>query len=176
MLLKPTRSAEEKEVEGTLLSSFSSYKSSGRDKGDIAVMIARDYMFLKQQHQPPARAQAQPQAQPLRPAPAASNSGFYHGNQAVVAQPYGAQQVGMDASSHSLPPQGLHQQHQQPVAMDASNHSVVALNQQVAESNDHLHQAQGGMPEVSNHSHIQLGHPPSAMHPAASYPGSNTQG
>ena len=49
MLLKPTPSTDELEQRGTLLSSFASYLSSGRSKIDIAVMIARDYMFLKQQ-------------------------------------------------------------------------------------------------------------------------------
>lgn len=51
MLLKPTRTEEEKEIEGTLLSSYTSYLSSGRSKQDITLMIARDFMFLKQQHQ-----------------------------------------------------------------------------------------------------------------------------
>lgn len=52
MLLKPTPSNDELEQRGTLLSSFASYLSSGRSKVDISVMIARDYMFLKQQAKP----------------------------------------------------------------------------------------------------------------------------
>lgn len=48
MLLKPTRSPEDQEIVRTLLSSYSSYVSSGRHRSDIAVMIARDFIFLKQ--------------------------------------------------------------------------------------------------------------------------------
>jgi len=64
MLLKPTSSPEEAEQQSTLLSSYGSYLSSGRAKNDIAVMIARDYMFLKQQNQP-VQHQPSPQLQSL---------------------------------------------------------------------------------------------------------------
>jgi hypothetical protein len=62
-LLKPSPTPEEAEQQGTLLSSYSSYMSSGRAKNEIAVMIARDYMFLKQQ------SQSQSQSQPPQPSP-----------------------------------------------------------------------------------------------------------
>lgn len=66
MLLKPTPSPEEAEQQGTLLSSYSSYMSSGRAKNDdVAVMIARDYMFLKQQHQTQPQPQPSPQLQAI---------------------------------------------------------------------------------------------------------------
>ena len=63
MLLKPSPSREEAEQQATLLSSFTSYQSSGRGKNDIAVMIARDYMFLKQQQQ--TQAHPSPQLQSI---------------------------------------------------------------------------------------------------------------
>ena len=62
-LLKPSPTPDEAEQQGTLLSSYSSYMSSGRAKNDIAVMIARDYMFLKQQSQ--SQPQPSPQLQSL---------------------------------------------------------------------------------------------------------------
>jgi hypothetical protein len=60
MLLRPSKVPEEEDIVRTMLGSFSSYSSGGRAKSDIAVMLARDYMFLAQQ--PP-----QPQQQQLAP-------------------------------------------------------------------------------------------------------------
>jgi hypothetical protein len=118
MLLKPTRTSEEKELEGTLLSSYSSYKSSGRDNSDIAVMIARDFMFLQQQHQP----QVQPQAQPLHSGPPQAGGNFYQ------APPQ--QQGSMDASNHSVIGLGR-QPHVDTTGQrgipDVSNHSHIQL-------------------------------------------------
>jgi hypothetical protein len=56
LLLRPSRTVEEDELTRTILDSFSSYTAGGRARGDIAVMLARDYMFLGQQQQ-----QQQPQ-------------------------------------------------------------------------------------------------------------------
>lgn len=66
MLLKPSPTNEEMEQRGTLLSSFASYLSSGRSKIDIAVMIARDFMFLRQQSQQ----KPSPRMQAIAPPPA----------------------------------------------------------------------------------------------------------
>ena len=66
MLLKPSPTNEEIEKRGILLSSFASYLSSGRSKIDIAVMIARDYMFLMQQSQQ----KPSPRMQAIAPPPA----------------------------------------------------------------------------------------------------------
>jgi hypothetical protein len=52
MLLKPSRTQHENEMEETLLSSYDSYIASGRSQADIALMIVRDYVFLQQLHQP----------------------------------------------------------------------------------------------------------------------------
>lgn len=48
MLLRPSKTPEDEELMGTVLSSFTSYSESGRTKKDIAIMLARDYMFLTQ--------------------------------------------------------------------------------------------------------------------------------
>jgi hypothetical protein len=59
LLLRPSRTAEENELTRTILDSFSSYTAGGRARADIAVMLARDYMFLgQQQHQYGYQAQA----------------------------------------------------------------------------------------------------------------------
>lgn len=49
LLLRVSRTLEEDELVRTMLDSFSSYASGGRDQSDIAVMLARDFMFLSQQ-------------------------------------------------------------------------------------------------------------------------------
>lgn len=48
MLLKRNPTPAELECQTTLLSSYQSYKSSGRAKSEIAIMVARDYAFLRQ--------------------------------------------------------------------------------------------------------------------------------
>jgi hypothetical protein len=53
LLLRPSRTVEEDELTRTILDSFSSYTAGGRARADIAVMLARDYMFLGQQQQQP---------------------------------------------------------------------------------------------------------------------------
>lgn len=52
LLLRLARTMEEEEVVRTMLDSFSSYASGGREQSDIAVMLARDFLFLSQQQQP----------------------------------------------------------------------------------------------------------------------------
>jgi hypothetical protein len=52
LLLRSTRTAEEQDVVSTMLDSYSSYSSGGRDESDIAVMLARDFLFLTQQQLP----------------------------------------------------------------------------------------------------------------------------
>lgn len=65
LLLRSSRSPDEDEIIQTLLSSYSSYASSGRTQSDIALMLARDFLFLKQHHA--AQAAAVSQAQPIIP-------------------------------------------------------------------------------------------------------------
>jgi hypothetical protein len=51
LLLRPSRTAEEQELVRTMLDSYSSYATGGREESDIAVMLARDFQFLSQQQQ-----------------------------------------------------------------------------------------------------------------------------
>jgi hypothetical protein len=52
LLLRSTRTAEEQDVVSTMLDSYSSYSSGGRDESDIAVMLARDFLFMTHQQLP----------------------------------------------------------------------------------------------------------------------------
>ena len=138
MLLKPTRSQHEKDNEATLLSSYSSYKASGRDACDIAIMIARDYMFLQQQAPTPHPAPQQQQQQ--------QNLNFY-GQQQQPQNPIQFNQQQLQGSGNGAPQ-----------AMDISNHSVIGLGQAPGDRASH----HGSIPDVSNHSHGPIGHPPNA--------------
>lgn len=60
MMLKPSWTEIEKELVHTLVASYSSYLATGRSKGEVAVLLARDCMFLVQQ-------QNQPQSNALSP-------------------------------------------------------------------------------------------------------------
>lgn len=51
LLLRPSRSESEQDVVNTLLSSYSSYKDGGRTRSDIALMLARDFIFLQESKQ-----------------------------------------------------------------------------------------------------------------------------
>lgn len=62
LFLRPSRSPEEEELARTMLDSYSSYSAGGRTRSDIAVMLARDFMFLNQQT-PQQQQQAPPTTQ-----------------------------------------------------------------------------------------------------------------
>lgn len=49
LLLRKARSDQEQDIVNTILSSYSSYKAGGRTRPDIALMLARDFLFLSQQ-------------------------------------------------------------------------------------------------------------------------------
>jgi hypothetical protein len=52
LLLRSSRSDQEEDVVNTMLTSYSSYKAGGRTRQDIALMLARDFMFMNLQTQP----------------------------------------------------------------------------------------------------------------------------
>ena len=82
LLLRSQRTQEEEQLVNTMLDSYSSYASGGREESDIAVMLARDFMFLNQQPQsnslfgtgPDSLNQQQPAEEASAAAP--SNSGL----------------------------------------------------------------------------------------------------
>ena len=49
MLLRPTWTEQESDLVRTMLGSYSSYLSTGRSRSDIALLLARDCMFLQSQ-------------------------------------------------------------------------------------------------------------------------------
>jgi hypothetical protein len=51
LLLRQNRTDQEQDLINTMLSSYSSYKAGGRTPADIALMLARDFIFLSQQQQ-----------------------------------------------------------------------------------------------------------------------------
>jgi hypothetical protein len=74
LLLRPSRTLEEDELTRTILDSFSSYTAGGRARADIAVMLARDYMFLGQQQQQQPQYGYHGQGMMSAVAPVSSNS------------------------------------------------------------------------------------------------------
>ena len=52
LLLRSSRSLQEEDVVNTMLTAYSSYKAGGRTRQDIALMLARDFMFMNLQAQP----------------------------------------------------------------------------------------------------------------------------
>jgi len=57
LLLRASRTEQEQDLVNTILSSYSSYKAGGRTRPDIALMLARDFMFLNQHQQPQQQVQ-----------------------------------------------------------------------------------------------------------------------
>jgi hypothetical protein len=64
LMLRQSRTPAEEEFVKTMLDSFSSYTAGGRERSDIAAMLARDCMFLSQQQQIQQHQQMQHQAGP----------------------------------------------------------------------------------------------------------------
>ena len=91
LLLRQSRTQEEEDFVKTMLDSFSSYTAGGRERSDIAVMLARDCMFLTQQQQ-----QQNSQNQAV-PAVASSSSGqaFLGLGQNMVGNPSSQSNTGL---------------------------------------------------------------------------------
>jgi hypothetical protein len=60
LLLRQARSPEDEDLVRTMLDSFSSYATGGRQRQDIALMLARDFMFVSQQLQMTLQQQQNP--------------------------------------------------------------------------------------------------------------------
>ena len=65
LLLRPLRNDNEQAIVDTILSSYSSYKSRGRSRSEIAVMLARDFMYLNQHANSQQSTSLQPQGNAL---------------------------------------------------------------------------------------------------------------
>lgn len=95
LLLRPSKTPEEEELVRIMLGSYSSYSSGGRTKSDIAHLLARDFMYLTQQHQ-----QQQPQ-QHQQPFLGIGQSVTSQANSALSS---GYSQFGMGPSAPSSAP------------------------------------------------------------------------
>ena len=95
LLLRSIRNEKEQDVVNTILSSYSSYKAGGRTRPDIALMLARDFMFLN------------PQAQQAH-----SQHGQVHQSQMQAMQQLRNVNQQFSQHSHDAPPP-THQMHTQ---------------------------------------------------------------
>lgn len=143
MLLKPSRTQHEKEMEETLLSSYDSYIATGRSQADIAVMIVRDYVFLQQLHQPQS---------------SLNSSAQYNHQSATHHQ---MQQLEIPSMQHQEgPPHQYNFQNPQQDTLDAPSNANGFFHQAPLASNNI--QPRGTIPDVSNHSYnLNLGGAPS---------------
>lgn len=134
MLLKPSRTQHEKEMEETLLSSYDSYIATGRSQADIAVMIVRDFIFLQQLHQPQS----------------SLNSSAQYNHQSTTN--HQSQQLEIPSMQHQggLPHQHNFQ-HLQQDNVDAPSNANGFFHQAPLASNNI--QPRGTIPDVSNHSY-----------------------
>lgn len=117
MLLKPSRTQIEKEIEETLLSSYDSYISSGRGNADIAIMIVRDYVFLQQLHQPKPLTPVGPQY--THASAPAQSQGMRQNPQIFQHQP----QDNIPNGTMNQPSTGYNQTQQFRAISDVTNHS-----------------------------------------------------
>lgn len=109
LLLRQNRGAQEQDLVNTMLSSYSSYKAGGRTPADIALMLARDFMFLSQQQQPAPQSVAGPSphgnhqfSQSTQYQPAVQNNGAH-----VSSSPR-LQPASPNSHASSMPPPSHH--------------------------------------------------------------------
>ena len=109
LLLRPSRSEQEQDIVNTILSSYSSYKAGGRSRPDIALMLARDFLFLQQISQ--SQQQQQPFMQQMQQQP--NNNGQHQFMQQQQHQPQNAMYAPAMSSvgnpnSMKMPPPSQH--------------------------------------------------------------------
>ncbi|KAL7471052.1 hypothetical protein ACHAXS_011328 [Conticribra weissflogii] len=154
LLLRPTRSPQEQDIVNTILSSYSSYKAGGRTRPDMALMLARDFMFLNQQNQPQQLSPMQMQQQ--------QQQTMQWNGQQVGSSPSFAP---MASSNTSQVQQQQHQtrntvytqqQHHAPAQQDASmeNNSYSATDMLMGQQQNHYHHQQQQQ-QQQQHGHYQ---------------------
>jgi hypothetical protein len=101
LLLRPLRTPDDEDLVRTMLESYSSYTAGGRSRSDIAVMLARDFMFLSQQKQPAQERQQQVHHQaPHQPSMLSLENSMLHG---AGQAPMGGQSSTAGLSLFGLP-------------------------------------------------------------------------
>ena len=112
LLLRPSRSETEQDVVNTILSSYSSYKDGGRTRPDIALMLARDFIFLQESKQQQTQQPVQVH-QPVQQQQQFVQQQSYTTAQSQIPPP--ASPFGLAAAS------AMQQQQQQPVQYQQVN-------------------------------------------------------
>lgn len=161
LLLRSTRSESDQDVLNTILSSYSSYKAGGRTRPDIALMLARDFMFLNQMQptqQPPppqpnngqqqqyaqqayapapAQMQQQQQQQPYALAP----SGMLQQQQNQMFSPtLSSASVGSAGSAHQMPPPSPHGSSSGSIKMENNSYPQQLPLQQLTQDQPQMQQ------------------------------------
>lgn len=104
LLLRSSRSDHEQDMVNTILSSYSSYKAGGRTRPDIALMLARDFMFLNQQHQPQMQQQHSQARQPQMQMMSQQQQQLNNGQQQFVQQSFAPAPSQMQPQQHQYSP------------------------------------------------------------------------
>jgi len=142
LLLKRNRTPEDNDLCNTMLDSYSSYLSSGRNSSETAWMVARDFMLLTQttsQHSTtlpqPLQQQAPPQQQHRAPQ--------------IQQQPL-HQQLGQSMTS---------------VPQQSQQHNILPLTQQLTQQlHSNQYQQIDTIQNSSHHSQVQIPHPSTMQH------------
>ena len=129
LLLRPSRSETEQDVVNTILSSYSSYKDGGRTRPDIALMLARDFIFLqesKQQTQQPVQVH-QPNQQQQQFVQQQSYS-TAQSQMPPPASPFGLAAASVMQQQQQQPVQQYQQVNQEQYQNTSEDHDAMAAN------------------------------------------------
>jgi len=102
LLLRPSRTPEDEERVHTILESYSSYENGGRQRSEIAVMLARDYMYLSQQNGPQQHHHHQQQASMLSLGDPLMQGAARSGHMSAQSNSTGLSLFGLPSTSSSL--------------------------------------------------------------------------
>lgn len=126
LLLRQSRTPEEEDLARVMLDSYSSYSTGGRDRSDIAMMLARDCMFMSRTNQPQqSQQQLHPQTQQQQQAPPGMNLGDNMMNGAPQQQQQAGNSAGL--SLFGLPSTSLSLQNSPalaPIPLQAPNDTM----------------------------------------------------
>ena len=154
LLLKRNRTPEEEDLSSTMIDSYSSYLSSGRNSSDTAWMVARDYMLLTQsscQHSTimPQTHQSMQQQQQDRQQQIAQHQ---ESSQQQIAQQSMQQQL--ISQVHHAPNQQQQQQQQQiivPAVQIQQVHNQFQQKQGIQKQASQIHRTAPGVAQQQNH-------------------------
>lgn len=179
MLLRSQWSPQESEIIDTMLGSYSSYTASGRTREDIAVLLARDCMFLQAQN---VEVPQQTNVNTNNPTPNPTLSSSHSSPFSTSQQPPSQQQHNMfHHTQQSQSPFGLHSPNIGPSSNTSSsstmmnnkhhNHHTHMQQQQMhppSPSDSNLFQQAGASPLLNGQSSCFDFNPPTLSHDSLS--------